>query len=550
MPITIYPAQPATISGVVNVAAGPAPLTVQLDLAPTDDDGNPYVSLHPDSDPPTGSMQEANRRLLAQIAAATPPMQPPALSVLQVTANGQILGPFPLAGQNAVQVFMYGTYASATLIFEVSHDTLTWLGKRSVRNNGIQDSINGLSLSANSVVANAVDVAGWTYFRVRCSAFGASGTVNVVVAAYGSFTPANVSVSPAGTTAIGAAPSDRPTMIGGIDGGGLGRYFSLDATGQLNVNQGTAGGTPWPVSISGTVPVTGSLTTTPPTQPTVVTQDLNPTDDDGVPYVSLYPDSDPPTGSAQEANRRFLAQLAASVSPPFVFTDVTGVFQVVGDIVGPVSLLGATRITTFVSGTYGAITYGHEVSMDGKLWTGVRSTRVAAIFIDPGTTVAVVANTTQANIADIGGWNYYRARCTAFVSGQTNVVISPSFGPGPVIVNAIVTGSAAEAAAITGFPTRVSGADSGNLTRTLATDTNGQLIVNQGVPGVTPWPVSMPAIPVGSPPENNGNLERLADTMELVLVELRTISVILSQTDQPHTDDVDKLRDDVRLSIQ
>src|SRR5260221_648866 len=145
---------------------------------------------------------------------------------------------------------MYGTYTSATLIFEVSQDQLTWLGKRGTRNTQGQDNIAGISLSANAVVATTIDVSGWLYFRARCSAFGAAGALSLAVSIYTPNNPPSFAASVGGTGAVGAVGAGNPVMIGGIDGNSLARYFSLDATGQLNVNQGTPGASAWPVSLA------------------------------------------------------------------------------------------------------------------------------------------------------------------------------------------------------------------------------------------------------------------------------------------------------------
>lgn len=486
MTISIFPAQPATIAGTVTLTVPSPPLPVELPAVPTDDDGNPYVSLYPDSDPPTGSAQEAMRRLLAQIATFTAPQDPPVLTVGQITATQQLVGPFTLNGANMVQVFMTGTYTSATMVWEVSQDGILWRTRRSVRDTGLIENINGIALGANAIAASAIDVSGWLYFRARANAFGAAGILNITVAIYGSFTTPITNATVSGIAALGAAPTGNPLVVAGIDGGGLSRYISTDATGQLNVIPG-AGANPWPVTGPATdaqmraspIPVTGSLTTVPSTQPTTVAVDGQNTDDDGNPYVSLWPDSDPPTGSAQETQRQLLTKLGTGVQP-LIPPTYFGLVQTATDIVGPFPLLGAQYFTVVTNGAHSGITGGPQVSVDGIGWSAVRSIRAETVApFNENPTYVLAVNERRINITGCSGFNYVRWVASAYTSGACEIRISPSYVP-PAIITALAfcMGRDAEGAASSGTPVRVSGQDAGGLVRTLLTDTNGSQIIN------------------------------------------------------------------------
>lgn len=167
---------------------------------------------------------------------------------------------------------------------------------------------------------------------------------------------------------------------------------------------------------------------------------------------------------------------------------VTGQINNANTIIGPFVLNGATRITIMQFGTYSGLTVTSEVSNDGVTWSGVRPFRPVTAFIESGPAYALGVNSTQANIVDVGGWLYYRYRSSAYTSGILNVAIAAGSYSAPAMINSIVSGTAAEGATATGTPVRIAGWD-GTLIRTLFTDVNGQLVVNQGVAGATPWPV-------------------------------------------------------------
>lgn len=199
----------------------------------------------------------------------------------------------------------------------------------------------------------------------------------------------------------------------------------------------------------------------------------------GIPRVTVSSDSFPAT------------QAVSGVAA----TQTTGNIAGSGQIVGPVTLNGATRITIMQSGTYAGVSVIAEVSMDNALWTSVRPVRPNAMFLESGSTYALGTNATQGNVVDVAGWAFFRLRCTAYTSGTLAVVLTPSFPAFSLVMDAIATGAAANGAAAAGSPVTVAGSDGANV-RTLATDTNGQAIVNQGVPGASAWPVSAASLPL------------------------------------------------------
>lgn len=554
MPISQFPA-PATS---VTSSSSSSRTSIDIgDAASFDDDGVLYVNPNvPGADIATGDRQEAQRQLLAQIAAATPPMGPPSIVAAQITAAQQAAGPIPLNGQNVAQVFMSGTYTSATMVWEVSHDTITWRARRGARDTGLLDNVAGLALGANATAASSIDVSGWDYFRARCSAFGASGVLNLTVATYSSFTAPAISAVVGGVTALGTAPSGNPIPVAGVDGGGLSRLLSTDSTGQVNVNQGAAGASPWPVSgtvsISGTVPVSGTLTTTQPTTPTTTQEDSAQYDDDGFPFVNPnVPGADIATGDRQEAQRLLLAQIAASTPPQSPPTTAFQQVSASGQILGPFALNGQNVAQIFISGTYASATLVYEVSQDQLVWIGRRSVRNTGAQ-DSVNGLALAANSTVTSAIDVSGFSFFRVRSTAFgASGTVGVVVATYGSFTSPLISAIVTGPGNVGAAAQGFPVMVGASDGTNIARYLSVDAAGQLNVNQGSPGASAWPMSVAALPLptGAPTENAGQLQRVADLLELILLELRVNTALLAQGNQPQTDDVDRIRGDINLSL-
>jgi len=54
-------------------------------------------------------------------------------------------------------------------------------------------------------------------------------------------------------------------------------------------------------------------------------------------------------------------------------------------------------------------------------------------------------------------------------------------------------------------------------------------------------------LPSNAAQELNGNLQRIAESMELVITELRVVSTLISQISQPITDSPEDIRNDPML---
>lgn len=194
-----------------------------------------------------------------------------------------------------------------------------------------------------------------------------------------------------------------------------------------------------------------------------------------------------------------------------------------GQIVGPVTLNGATRVTILQSGAYAGVSVIAEVSMDAGfvVATSVRPVRINSIFLEAGSTYTLGTNATQGNIVDVGGWAYFRLRCTAYTSGTLAVVLVPSFPSISMVMDVVATGNAANGAVTTGLPVWVAGSDGANV-RALLTDVNGQQIVNQGTPGASAWPVSAASLPLPSgAAQESGNLASIQTALQR-LIDLQT----------------------------
>lgn len=557
MGIQVYPVQPQIFSSNTTVAVKTStPLIVQDDTRQFDDEGYLFVNPNvPGADIATGDKQSQQLTYLQALATAQSPptVFPNTIGIFQ--AVGDIIGPITLNGATRIVTLISGTYGALTYTNEVSEDGKLWTGARSVRQAALFiDPGTTVAVVANATQANIVDTGGWTYCRARCTAF-VSGACNVSISPSTGASAVVVDAIVSGTAGEAAPATGLPVRIAGWDGVNI-RTLLTDAAGQQVVNQGTPGASAWPVSIaapisiSGVVPVSGSLSLTPATTPTVTQEDAAQYDDDGIPFVNPnVPGADIATGSAQEFQRLLLAQIAAATPPQLPPVPIFTQFTTAGQIIGPIPLNGQNAAQVALSGTYASATPVYEVSQDQIVWFGKRSVRNTGIT-DAATGLALSANSTIASSIDVSGWLYFRVRCQAFGgSGILNMAISTYGAPTAPNISALASGPAAEAAAASGFPVRVSGTDSGGLTRTLATDAAGQQIVNQGVPGTAAWPVSMATPPPGVALETAGQLQRIADLLEAVLVELRVHTAQQSQMGQAQIDDGDVLRGDELLSI-
>ena len=219
-------------------------------------------------------------------------------------------------------------------------------------------------------------------------------------------------------------------------------------------------------------------------------------DDDGIPFVNPnVPGADIATGDKQTQQLTALNQIAAS-NPPFAaYTPTVGTVTASGQIIGPVTLSGASRAVVWYAGTFGNVTLFTEVSNDGINWNQIWGSR-PAYFTDPGNYI-VAANTTTSDSFDVGGYLQFRVRVAAATSGVMNVIITPAAGVGPQTVNAIVSGQASVATASTTRPVPVSGVDGGGLIRNVLTDTTGVVQTNSSLAAI----------------ETGGNLTSLVSAM-------------------------------------
>lgn len=554
MGIAVYPVPPQIFSNNTSVTVKTStPASVQQDDRQYDDDGYPYFNPNvPGADIATGDRQNQILAQLQAIAAVTPD---PVSAVYTTSFTGiSIFGPFLLTGANRLAIMQSGTYSGLTVGTEVSNDNLNWTGIRPHRPiTAFVESGPTYALGANATQANIVDVGGWVYFRYKTIAY-TSGVLNVTIAATAFASNSMVNAIVSGTAAEGVAGTSTPVRVAGTDGGGLIRTLSTDASGQVNVNQGAAGVTPWlmsgAVTISGTVPVTGSLTTTPSTLPTVTQDDDKSYDDDGIPFVNPnVPGADIATGDRQNQIIAWLQSVATITPPMGVPNLIVGQITAAQQVVGPVLLNGLNMVQVFMNGTYTSATMIWEVSQDGRLWRSKRGTRDTGLQ-DNIAGIALGVNATAASTIDVSGWLYFRARCNAYgAAGILNITLASYSAFTAPAIAATVGGVNAIGTAATGNPITVAGQDPNGFSQFLAVDSNGQLIVDQGVAGATAWPVSMAAPPTGAAIENAGQIQRQADLLEAILIELRVLTTLVSQQSQPSVDDAEKLRSDINLSI-
>lgn len=234
LPVVLASDQPpvnVSITGIavpVTNSADGIPLAVQLTASDINSIINPV--------PVTGSL------------AATIPAIAQTLGA--INAVGGIVGPILLNGAPRVLVIASGTYGNATIALEVANNDPVngpWFGARAVRQ--VNTFLEGIAagafvLTANASQADNVDVAGWSYFRIRATAF-VSGVLNISIApSYGGGVAVVAAVA-TGQTADGVAAQGFPVRVGGIDTGGGARSFLTDLLGQLYVNQGVANVVPW-----------------------------------------------------------------------------------------------------------------------------------------------------------------------------------------------------------------------------------------------------------------------------------------------------------------
>jgi hypothetical protein len=329
-----------------------------------------------------------------------------------------------------------------------------------------------------------------------------------------------------------------------------------------------------PVSIAGTVtvtggltdtqlraspvPVTGSLSIAASTSPSKIENNLDQYNDNQSLYVALDPESDPPTGSQQEQQRSLLASIAASNPPPAVVPPIIG--QITGttaaQVVGPITLNGASRALVVFQGTYGVCTAVLEVSADGAVWFGARAIRPPVSFVEgvANGAIALSANSSQADVADVAGWPLMRVRASAFTTGVLQVTVVLSQGA-PAVVAAVATGQNGDGVAPTGFPVRIGGTGTDALVHSLSVDATGQLFVNQGAAGAASWPVSVPAgitvtssaLPTGAPTETAGVLQRIEELLEQLVIEARVHNIVLASLNG-RPEDPDSVRRDISLT--
>ena len=67
---------------------------------------------------------------------------------------------------------------------------------------------------------------------------------------------------------------------------------------------------------------------------------------------------------------------------------------------------------------------------------------------------------------------------------------------------------------------------------------------------VQPITVAAAALPANASQELAGQLQRTADLLERMLLELRTQSLLLVQLNQPSADDPETVAEDARLALQ
>jgi hypothetical protein len=476
---------------------------------PVDDDGIPLVNPNaPGADIATGQLQQQIIALLSPISVSTQPgeVQPPIEG--QIMSASNIVGPFSTNGCPRLVVAIFGTYAGVTITIEVSMDGVNWTALRSLRPTNLFVENAAYVLATNETRLNIFDVGGYNFARVRSTAW-TSGTASIIAQLSVVSAPSLVNSICQGMTAVANSPLGNPVLVGGIDNNtGVVRTLLTDTGGELIVHQGgtvfaglsgawpmeVTDGTNGPVAVkaAGVAPasadpamvvaispntpavtVTGAVSTTPPSTPTSVATDGQLYDDDGVPYVNPNtPGADIATGQLQQAQ----LALAANTQPPVVPGMIQGQINSNTAIIGPVVLNGAQRLITNYYGTFAGITLFFEASQDTVNWysmRGMNAVNAAPINGSLGTT----ANTSGAEYWDVGGWTYFRVRCSAYTSGELNMTIAPAYAGSAVNASVLVSGLAASGGAVSGVPVLVAGSD-GTDARTLATDTSGRANVD------------------------------------------------------------------------
>lgn len=102
------------------------------------------------------------------------------VGTITTASSAVTTGNIGLAGN--VTIYMYGTYAGVTAVFEISFDNTNWFPVAATReDSAISESTTG-PLPANTVRAWTTGAPGFAFVRVRATAY-TSGTANVVIVA-------------------------------------------------------------------------------------------------------------------------------------------------------------------------------------------------------------------------------------------------------------------------------------------------------------------------------------------------------------------------------
>lgn len=234
---------PLPVTGSLTISPSPTPTLTQDDDAQYDDDGYRYVNPNvPGADIATGDRQNA------QIALATSAQAPLALpaTLAPITGAGDVV-PVTLNGASRVVLSFSGTYSGISLVFEASQEGTNWFSIRGINLLNASPANGNTNVSNNSNGAYAFDVAGWNFWRVRCSAF-TSGQMNVAVSPVLYAQPLGVNAAVGGVSGAGAASTGFPVMVAGSDGANI-RTLLTDTTGALSTNSKITDG------VNGTVAV-------------------------------------------------------------------------------------------------------------------------------------------------------------------------------------------------------------------------------------------------------------------------------------------------------
>jgi hypothetical protein len=149
----------------------------------------------------------------------------------------------------------------------------------------------------------------------------------------------------------------------------------------------------------------------------------------GVALLGVRRDADtsPVDADGDWHNLTFNAVGRAKVSVwPGAYAPTTGTITSATSVVGPVDISRAGAVTVMVSGTYAAVNFTFEVSIDGTTWIAIPAQPISLTNAQVTASGALTNATAGWDISPLLGLTFFRVRATAWTSGTANISINPA----------------------------------------------------------------------------------------------------------------------------